>query len=148
METNKQTLERLSNLDLRQYAGDLKAIQGDDRELYERLMRSPVEVHVTAQRGICDDLLYQILSTIEGTYERFEELRREVMFKLPKNSPGWNLLSVLFDGIYVGEPEDLLNHRYNRPEGILYRTRGLGEKVVDITFLSDQSTSINNPDNL
>jgi len=45
------------------------------------------------------------------------------------------LLTVLFDGIYIGDPEDLLNYRKDSQAKIWYPTKGLGEKVDGIEFI-------------
>lgn len=138
MTTDSQTLERLSNLELCQYAGDLGAIQEEDRGLYEKLTESPVEVVVTGGSGVCDDWLYEICLGVEGQYDTFLEVRKIVQDELRGvvGGPGWNLLTVSFNGIYVGEPEDLLNYRNGRTKSILYQTTGIGKKVADITFLN------------
>ena len=136
MNISHQELERLDNLELRQYAGDLDAIIGDDKKLYDQLMQSPVELMMTAPKGICENELFDICLSAQGRYSTFGELRRHIMqklFTISKN-PGFNLLSVLFDGIYAGEPEDLLNYRNNRPQGIFYPIQGLGEKLADVKF--------------
>lgn len=138
MQIDPQALDRLSQLELEQYAGNLRAIQGDDRTLYEQLFEIPVSVKLTAQKGICDDSLYEICVKAQGGHESFLDLRRTVTKELGKkfDTPGQNLLTISFNGIYVGDPEDLLNHRNGRPEGILYPTRGLGEKLAEVAFIS------------
>lgn len=133
-----ETLERLSNLDLQQYAGNLEALRETDRLIYERLMHSPVEVKVTAQREGVDRGLYEACLELQGSCVKFEELRRKAMMMLSRRSHspvGWNLLSVLFNGIYIGDPEDLLNYRTGRQEGILYPVEGLGKKVAEVRFV-------------
>ena len=138
MNTDKPTLERLSDLELRQYAGDLSAIMGDDRLLYEKLFGLPVEVRIAAHLGICEDRLYQILCIFQGRYEKFEDLRCKITTRLSREfaPPGWNRLSVLFDGIYIGEPEDLLNYRQGNRAGILNPIKGLGEKAAEMIFFN------------
>ncbi len=138
MPVDTEALDRLSQLELEQYAGNLRAIQGEDRNIYERLFELPVIVKVIAERGTCEDELYDICVRAERNYVRFLDLRRDITRELAEkfDTPGQNLLTVLFNGIYVGESEDLLNFRKSRPEGIIYPTKGLGEKLAEITFIS------------
>lgn len=140
MQVDKEILERLSGLELKQYAGDLRAIEGEDRILYERLFELPVEVRIVAHVGVCGDRLYQICNKFQGRHRSFEELRHQVVARLSTEfaPPGWNRLSVLFDGMYVGEPEDLLNYKQGNREGILNPIKGLGEKIAKITFIQFQ----------
>jgi len=136
MKFDSQTLERLSLLDLRQYSGDLTAIGEEDRKLSNWLFELPVVVLATAQREVCEDPLYNICFGAQGEYSHFFNVRQRVMQELSRlaNGPGWNLLSVLFDGIYVGDPEDLLYHRCGEQKRILHTTKGLGEKLAEVTF--------------
>jgi len=128
------TLKRLEGLELDSYAGNLEALQ-KDREEYVGLTEQPVEVKIVGAPGVCEAWLYNICSGAEGQYERFIELRERVQGELLKfaKGPGWNLLTVGFTGIYVGEPEDL--HNLRNGGNILYQTRGLGRKMADVTFL-------------
>ncbi|MBI4159360.1 hypothetical protein HY500_03840 [Candidatus Woesearchaeota archaeon] len=138
MNPDSQTLERLSYLNLMEYSGDLFAIRGEDRQLYSKLMESPVEMIVTAQPEVCVEEIYRICSGAVGGYRRFIDLRQRIMRELAAKfeTPGWCLLSVLFNGIFVGEPEDLLNHRNGNPSRVLYPTKGLGAKIAELSFLN------------
>lgn len=137
MNIDSKTLERLSNLELRQYAGELNAIVGKDRILFEELNESSVEVVMIAPREICDDRLYDICLSMHKKHEMFFMLRHRILDKLSKKYEELkaHLLTVLFDGIYVGEPEDLFNYRNGRQTRILYPTKGLGSKLADVTFI-------------
>ncbi len=137
MKIVKEDLERLSGLELRQYAGDLKAIRGKDIVLYDILMKNSVEVKIIAERGVCSDKLYDICIDLQGRHGKFVHLRRRTMNMLSQEfkGPGSNLLSILFDGVYIGEPEDLLNYRNKNRSGILYPTKGFGEKLAEVNFL-------------
>lgn len=132
MVIDDDTLARLSLLDLYQYAGDL--ILGENRKLYDELLELPVEVRVTAQRGICEGIFYEICLNAQGKYRRFGDLKKRIVQRS-------NLLSVLFNGIYIGEPKDLLNLRRGNQARILHPMEGLGQKIADLKFLKD-STSI------
>ncbi|MEN9626272.1 MAG: hypothetical protein RL557_600 [archaeon] len=141
MAVDHGTLERLSNLDLRVYVGDTNAIRGEDKRLYEQLMQTSVEVIMPSeagmsQQGTCEEPLYQICLGAQGVYNAFIDARQHVMGKLLReiSGPGFNLLSILFEGIYVGEPEDLLNYRNGNSAGIRYPTKGLGNKLAAIRF--------------
>jgi len=132
-----EVLKRLSMLDLKRYAGNLNVLKKDDARLYEQLMTSPVNVKVVADKGICEDKLHEICQRSQGKHETFRSLRQKIedqLFKI-QHSLGWNLLTVSFDGIFVGEPEDLLNHRDGRQEGIMYPIKGLGEKIAEVEFV-------------
>ena len=140
MELDAEALTRLSTLELEMYAGKLSALAGEDMKKATRLKQLPVRVKLVAERGVCEDSLYDICSEVEGQHASFHELRMRVIGKLARDlnspsSPAWNLLPVLFDGIYVGEPEDLLGFRKGRSEP-LYPTKGLGTKLADIEFIS------------
>ncbi len=143
MRINDCTLERLSRLELKRYAGDLRALSGEDLRLYKELMISPVQVKVIIERGICEDAIYEICVKAEGEYNKFKDLRHKIIRELSRNAqaPGWDLLSVLSDGIYVGEMEDLLNYRYGNQTGILYPTKGLGEKIAQVIFINKLNIS-------
>jgi hypothetical protein len=132
----KETLKRLSNLDLIKYAGDLKAIKGQDAILYDELMNTPVEAKVIAKEGICEDVLYKICLDAQMNYEGFKNLRHNIINKLSKSEQltagTKNLLTVLFNGVYIGEPEDILNYR--KGGATLYPTKGLGKRIMDVQF--------------
>ena len=135
-------VQKLGMFDLRLYAGDLTALQGEEARMHEALMMHPVVVRVTASPGVCDADLYDIVKEVEGRHDRFEIVRQTVMGRLAKDSEkgsGWNLLAVLFEGIYVADPEDLLNRRLGREYAILHRVKGFGEKVAEIDFPSVDS---------
>ena len=144
MGINRETLERLSNLELRQYAGDLHAIIGKNRKLWTELSNAPVDVKMAASRGICEDKLYDICLSVQRKHETFSMLRHRIMEALSKKSEtlGFNLLTVLFDGIYVGEPEDLFHYRNNLSGRILYPTKGLGSKLAEVTFIDEHPFNI------
>lgn len=147
MQIDYQTLERLSNLELRQYTGDLTAIVADDRVLYNELMESPVEVRVTAQRGLCEGGLYEICLSVQGRHKRFVDVRHAVINKYTRDMKPFEkmvdagkvqspcLLTVLFDGIYVGDSEDLFTYRNGVSGRIWYPTKGLGEKIAEIVWV-------------
>ncbi|MDI6721437.1 MAG: hypothetical protein QMD85_03535 [Candidatus Aenigmarchaeota archaeon] len=158
MKIDRQGLARLSNLELRQYAGDLNAISGADRRMYNELMESLAEMRLTADRGLCDDGLYEICASAQGWYEKFEDLRRAIVGRYTKDANPFQkmadtgtvqspcLLSVLFDGVYVGDMEDLLNYRDGTPSGIFYPVQGLGEKIAEVEFLPEETQGENAPD--
>ena len=141
-------LEKLSNLELRKCVRDVNGVSKEDIdlyvELYNKLLKSPVEVNITAQRGLCEDHLYELCLSLQGRYKEFVysryklgELYREFMFKKlsENNNPGPCLVSVLFNGIYIGHYKDLLNYRKGNSEKLLYSTKGLGEKIAEVIFL-------------
>ena len=138
MQIDPKTLDRLSQLDLEQYAGNFRAIQRNDNVLYNQLFEIPVNVRLTASRGVCENCLYDICVEAQGNHESFRDLRRKIDSSLAKRleSPRWQLLTVSFNGVYIGNPEDLLNFRKSRSEGIIYPTKGLGEKLAEVTFIS------------
>lgn len=133
-----ETLERLSNLELKQYAGDLTTIIEEDKALYEKLLRSPIEIKMIAPKGVCDDRLYEICFSVAGYHERFGIARIKLINNYAKetgNPDKFCLLSMLVNGIYVGHPLDLLNHRNNNPQKIIYPIKGVGQKIAEINFL-------------
>ena len=140
MRIDRKTLERLAYLDLKLYAGDLGAFIKEDYELREALMVSPVEVKLISARDICDDSLYTVVERFVGRYEKFQDLRygltKELIATLPVPA-GYNLLTSLFNGIYIGDPEDVLNFRLQRGDKIMYPVKGLGEKLADVIFLDN-----------
>ena len=73
-----------------------------------------------------------------GQYGRFLDVRNEVHRDFMESAHPQLCpvapVSILVSGIFVGEPEDLLNFRKNRGT-IMYPTKGLGEKLADIRFL-------------
>jgi len=133
----QKDLEKLSQLELELYAGNLRAFKGEDIKKRAILLNLPVKVEVTAGRGICDDTLYEICLKLRGKHKTFSDLRikaTDYCLQYFRYKIEWNLLSVLFDGIYAGEPEDLLNYRRGEGE-IFYPIKGLGRKIADILYL-------------
>ena len=137
MEITPSTLAVVSNLELRRYAGDLEAIDEYHQTLLNELSQLPVRVEITAPRGICEDELYGLVLRTHASYQRFSDLRIEVCDN-SLNSRAIIMLSVLFDGIYVGEPEDLLHFRRGERREIMYPTKGLGAKLADVRFIEPQ----------
>lgn len=137
MQIDSKELRRLSNLEISRYAGQLDAIRGKDEILVGLLAETPVEVVMVAEEGVCNGTLYNICKRRTGRHKSFALLRGEVIGELAQRfePPCWNLLSVLFDGIYVGEPEDLYNLRAGEPQGVIYNLKGLGTKLADVKFL-------------
>lgn len=132
-----EALQTMSKLLLKFYSGNLSAFEGSCGKVVEQLRKRPIEVKVIAKKGVCEDRLYEICQAAQGKYEKFSDLTGKITEALAKGSarPDWNLLSVLFDGIYIGEPEDLLNYRSSELDGVIYPTKGLGEKISQIKFL-------------
>ena len=57
--------------------------------------------------------------------------------------PNWRMLSALFDGVYVGDPEDILNRRrYGDGSIPLYNVRVFGIKLAEIRFLGKDEGGI------
>jgi len=141
---DKKLLEKLGNLELECYAGVLSALRGYE-EVYHRLFKEPVEVKVVAPREACDERLYEICLRAQGKHDKFMDLRHKVVGELGgmAQDPGWNFLTVSFDGLYIGEPEDLVRHRADadvktlNPQIFmpLYPVKGLGIKAAEVTFL-------------
>ena len=75
MEIDK--LEKLSNLELRKCVRDVNGVSKEDIdlyvELYNKLLKSPVEVNITAQRGLCEDHLYELCLSLQGRYKEYRE---------------------------------------------------------------------------
>ena len=62
-------------------------------------------------------------------------MERELLAR--SHSPGFSILTLIFYGIYVGDPEDLIIHRKGIKGRILYPTKGLGEKLAEVKFIVD-----------
>jgi len=138
MPTN-QELEELSNLELEVYAGRIELAETPQYRKLEALFEVPVSMKVIAPPEVCEPHLYRIARALEGRHSTFAELRQktnEALFNKQGNILGWNILSVLASGVYVGEMEDIRNYRNNSSQ-ILYPTRGLGTKVAEINFLEN-----------
>src|SRR3989344_8646168 len=123
------TLRRLSNLELRQYAGDLDALMGDNRNLFEKIARDPVSVRLIVEDGDINPDFYAVIKDLEGKYPSFIELRRKTIKLLATrfDGLGWNSLTCLFDGVFIGEAEDLWFHREDRGTS-MYPVEDLGKK--------------------
>ena len=139
METDEKTLQRLSTLALTlRYKRDAEVMKEEDENLYHALLDSSVRVQVIADKNACEDSLYAICSSLQGTHEKFTDVRTllgKQFYQARRLTSEERLLSVLFDGIYVGHPEDLLQIRNGHDEEVLYPVKGLGEKMADIIFL-------------
>ena len=141
MAVGNETIAKLSELSLEEYDGNLDAVlkQGD-KKTYENLMYSPVRITLNRQGDICEGRLYEIVASMSGEHTTFEHVRREMdnrlLQKLERIPSDWRLITVLFEGIYIGDPQDLLNHRLNNGEAISYPIKGFGEKIASIEFLS------------
>ena len=108
MDLNEELLQKLSDLELELYSANISDL-GELDYLRENLLNTPVEMKVTAEKGICEDQLYDICLKYQGEHDSLATLRLSIANELANQfaPPGWNMLSVLFDGVYVGDPEDL-----------------------------------------
>lgn len=133
-----ERIKFLSDLDLAIYAGEVDAITPRNIRLTSEPMNAPGEVRIVAEQGVCEEKLYRIISELTGRHEKFIYLKRAVVNSLMKQAagPGWNFISVLFDGIYIGEPEDVYNHRKSSGNSSpVYFVRGFGVKIADVEFI-------------
>ena len=137
MDFSEANLRRLSNLEISRYAGELDSIQGEDGRLVELLARTPVEMTMIAESGVCDEKLYEICRKKVGRHDSFALLREKIVCDLAERlePPAWNLLSVLLDGIYVGDPEDVYNLRSGEPNQVMYNLKGIGTKLAEVRFV-------------
>jgi hypothetical protein len=136
MNINPKTLEKLSAVTLLSYAGIPSALSLDERRIMNLLSKVPVVVNPLEFVEGFDNELYNIAFGLQGRHDNLMDLRASadhaLMDRYP--GPGFRRLSILFDGIYLGEPEDLLNFRKGNPREVMYEIRGLGSKVSDIIF--------------
>jgi hypothetical protein len=134
-------LKRLSTCELRVYAGQLDALCAEDLAISNSLKVQPVVVNMTQPRLGCDERLYDICAEMAGSHKTFLELRQRVMNSLVSkarffgNYNGWNLLTVAFDGIQLGDSKDLLKRRiYGEGLKPLYPIEGFGLKLAEVRF--------------
>ncbi|MDD5193048.1 MAG: hypothetical protein PHF67_00520 [Candidatus Nanoarchaeia archaeon] len=137
MKIEPKELRRLSNLELSIFSGENLALEEWDLIHARALYQTPVEVTMIAEEGICDRGLYRLCLYFEGEHDTFAGLRVDISERLAQTfqPPNWMKLTVIFDGIYVGNPEDIYNSRAGQPELIQCPMKGLGTKLADITFL-------------
>jgi len=144
--------KRLGQLELEEYAGNLGAFSSEDKTIHEQLMRMPVEMRRIPLKKECDGSLVALCSELAGKYESLIDLRikiieayttrRKPLEKMQTlgamQSPC--LFAILVDGLYLGDPEDILNKRKQiangsmTPPEIWYPIQGLGEKIAEIIF--------------
>ena len=104
--------DELSDLELRAMDGQSDAFSVFQNPDYQRLFGSPVQVLPIGLDGVDVDLA-RIVESIGGAHVRFEYVRHEVQSRLlercrERGTPGWMALTVLFNGIYVGDASDIL----------------------------------------
>jgi len=107
METNPEVLRRLDDLELQRYAGEIKTFPDREESLYQELMMSPVKVKVTAPIEVCAARFYQFCLNVQGEYDDFKQVRLKVSQESMQEFDRM-ALSVLFEGIYEGDPEDVM----------------------------------------
>ena len=130
--------EKLNKYELANYSGNFSELEKGYAEIYLRLVNSSVRVRLLDDVD-ADEGLIEICRKLEGRYEAFYMVREKAMEMLAegKRKIGWNLLTVLFDGIYIGDPEDIWNLRNGKKP--LYSVDGLGKKIAEINFLEKLS---------
>ena len=136
MITDEDTIKRISELALQVHAGNLQALAGRDLEIYCRLSKLPVSVKITTRKGTCEDLVYDICFKAQGRYESFHYLKGKINGEVADimNHPTARLLTVLPDGIFVGEARDLKDFRRDPKAKLVYPIVGVGEKLAEVWF--------------
>lgn len=134
MPVDTDVLEDLSREELEVYSGNSSARTPESRKRWESLMCSPVRMKVCAGRDECDENLWDLCLRMQGRHEQFMDLRVKINDELMKRYPQF-MLTVVFDGVYIGEPEDLRNLRAENGQRVMYEVKGFGRKVGDIEFV-------------
>lgn len=148
MQIDQATIDCLSDLELELYTGNSFDGIKKEREIRNKLHRLPVRIKVNLGESFCDDLLYRIckglasreFTTIQELKGRLGSLSMSVIPQL--DTSNWvqkiapTLFTTLFNGVYVGEPEDVYNHRKGNKSKIWHPVKGLGLKIAEIEFLS------------
>ena len=138
MNVDLSILRRLNALELESYAGKEPLITQEDLELREQLYQLPTKLTLVQPSPEYPLELKRIVTTYaeQDRHEKFIRMREKIMRDLmEKTSTPSNLLTVLFGGIYVGEPEDFRNYILNSQSELLYPVQGFGQKVANIEFI-------------
>ncbi len=140
-----EELTRLSNLELEVYAtGSNEHIGLADLVLMEQLNQTRVAIHTNQVQGSCADILHKIGVTNGGIYPSFIQARQAIVASLVAHlqPPAWNMLSVVYDGIYVGDPEDMYEYRKAPISGSFtpaYQVVGFGIRLGEVIFLDHEA---------
>jgi hypothetical protein len=131
----------LNALQLEYYAGNTNLGSREEWALYHQLHSEPVQVETVTPTPLYAPLLKGIVSEIakKSRYSSFKELKLDVFQRtsLIINNPLdlGSSLTVLFGGIYIGDPEDVRNFFHNPESSSLYPVKGLGSKVINVVFI-------------
>jgi hypothetical protein len=110
-------------------------VDANSQKLMNNLYTLPVNVNVVADTESFDPDLHLVLLDLKSLYPTYVDLRRDVSDRC-LNAFKVDMLSVLYDGIYAGNPEDLYNFREGNNTEIEHPVEGLGLKLADINFES------------
>ncbi len=133
-----EKLRKLSMIDLQAYAGDTVAqkICRKDQLFFHLRFNVPVQLKPIINISDCDAGLYNICVGLKNEYTNFDSVRKAVeegLGKVVQDIP-FDRLTVLFEGIFIGNPEDVLDQRTGKSE-VMYPMKGLGTKAVEVKFL-------------
>ena len=129
------TLDELSMFQLKRYNRETPKITPKGQQQYDALERSPVRVSITSDQEICDSDIYNACLQVQGHHLSFSQLREKLSTILSeaKEIPDPEILTVLFEGIFIGNPQNL--EIYMTTDNPLPPTpRGLGKKLAEIDF--------------
>ena len=109
-----------------------------DRQKHDFLRFHPACIKDVVPPKEYDRRLYVICRTLQNNTMPFQNLRtktREHWLKIDPRSPTPSILTILFDGVYVGDPEDVVLQRLQgHCESPQYPIDGLGKKIASIEF--------------
>ncbi|MBI3334088.1 hypothetical protein HYZ97_01250 [Candidatus Pacearchaeota archaeon] len=138
MELSSGEIEQVNKSILDMYTGriEIERLPKEFLPIFERMHKLPVNMALAESIGI-DSRLVKLIRANQGIHSSYDKLKCKLNVKLMDlfPGPGFTRLTMLYNGVYVGEPEDFLAYLEDRSEDILYPLEGLGKKVGDVVFI-------------
>jgi len=144
MQITRELLDKLSYLHLKEYAKQIDKLDRVMELFNSALMNRSVNVKKVMPIDYCDRGLYGLAleAQRDGPFMNFAEMRtffhtglsRVYAEPLPSPLPPYIRLSILPNGIWVGQPDDLLAYLEERREDIKHNEKGLGKKLAEVIF--------------
>jgi hypothetical protein len=138
MQITKDLLNKLGYLHLVSYNGKPVDLDQIEDVIHQALIKQPLNVR--AVHGVeCDPALLNVVQEVEkkGEYSKFFDMKEDIVTGLngiTSPVPFHHRLSVLPNGIFIGEPYDIIAQISNQEERIRFPEKGLGFRLGEVVF--------------
>ena len=132
------TLRLLAQKELAIYAGSNP--QDCYINVLGALWHAPITISINKLPSHLSQDIKEYLPSLARRHEHFMDARKSLLHFLAARqnpncpNPGYNCVSMLVNGIFDAEPEDLFAMWENRQKDILYASHAKGDKIADVTF--------------